>query len=347
MADDQRHGRIFGVLFIITFITSIAALALFQPVLDDPVGYITGGGKDNQIYLGALLEFFLVISNVGTAVVLYPIARRQNEALAIGYVASSNHREHLHRDGDHLRARSRRPAARSSRARDDAAFTLAALKDWTFLFGPGLIVPFGNGLILGYLMYKSGLVPRRMAWLGLIGGPAPLHSRASARSFEWWDAGSTCRASWSSRRSSGRRSSASTAPSGGSGRTLRSSARPGAATPRPHEHRLCTSPVDPSANYYPARGSGCWPCPGWSSRCSFSSAGSRAVATRPTTAHPIRSGRTGRMTTSGRAASVRSRCCSQASCFCTSRRPSELRSGMRKQELAVLRNSLGSRLRVP
>src|SRR6185503_19898608 len=88
MADDQRHGRIFGVLFIITLITSIAALGLFQPVLDDPVGYITGGGKDNQIYLGALLELFLIVSNVGTAVVLYPIARRQNEALAIGYVAA-------------------------------------------------------------------------------------------------------------------------------------------------------------------------------------------------------------------------------------------------------------------
>ena len=88
MADDQRHGRIFGVLFIITFITSIGALALFQPVLDDPVGYIAGGGKDNQIYLGAFLELLLVISNVGTAVVLYPIARRQNEALAIGYVGA-------------------------------------------------------------------------------------------------------------------------------------------------------------------------------------------------------------------------------------------------------------------
>src|SRR4026209_115987 len=88
MADDQRHARIFGVLFIITFITSIGALALFQPVLDDPVGYIAGGGKDNQIYLGAFLELLLVISNVGTAVVLYPIARRQNEALAIGFVAA-------------------------------------------------------------------------------------------------------------------------------------------------------------------------------------------------------------------------------------------------------------------
>ena len=88
MQNDQRHARIFGVLFIVTFITSIAALALFQSVLDDPAGYIAGGGKDNQIYLGAFLEFLLVIANVGTAVVLYPIVRRQNEALAIGYVAA-------------------------------------------------------------------------------------------------------------------------------------------------------------------------------------------------------------------------------------------------------------------
>ena len=88
MEDDQRHGRIFGVLFIITFITSIAALALFQSVLDDPAGYMVGGGKDNQIYLGAFLEFLLVIANVGTAVVLYRVARRQNETLAIGYLCN-------------------------------------------------------------------------------------------------------------------------------------------------------------------------------------------------------------------------------------------------------------------
>jgi Domain of unknown function (DUF4386) len=73
MAEDQRHGRIFGVLFIITFITSIPAYLLFQSVLDDPAGYIAGGGKDNQIYLGVLLELLLIIANVGTAVVLYPI----------------------------------------------------------------------------------------------------------------------------------------------------------------------------------------------------------------------------------------------------------------------------------
>jgi hypothetical protein len=51
------------------------------------------------------------------------------------------------------------------------AYTLKAIKDWTFLLGPGWVVGWGNGLILGYLMYRSGLVPPRAAWLGLVGGP--------------------------------------------------------------------------------------------------------------------------------------------------------------------------------
>ena len=68
----------------------------------------------------------------------------------------------------------------------DLAVSLAALKDWTFLFGPGLVVPFGNGLILGYLMYTSGLVPRRMAWLGLIGGPLLLVGNIGVL-FDWWE----------------------------------------------------------------------------------------------------------------------------------------------------------------
>jgi hypothetical protein len=189
MNDDQRHARIFGVLFIVTFITSIAALALFQPVLDDPVGYVGGGGKDDQIYLGAFLELLLVISNVGTAVVLYPIARRQNEALAMGYVGARIIESTFIAMGiifvlGVVGLRHDLPGAH------DAAFTLAALKDWTFLFGPGLIVPWGNGLILGYLMYKSGLVPRRMAWFGLIGGPLLLFGSFGVL-FDWWDAGST------------------------------------------------------------------------------------------------------------------------------------------------------------
>ena len=66
------------VLFLTTYVTAIGALYLFQPVLDDPVGYIAGGGSDNRILLGALLELLLIIANIGTAVVLFPILKRQS-----------------------------------------------------------------------------------------------------------------------------------------------------------------------------------------------------------------------------------------------------------------------------
>ena len=186
VAEDQRNARIFGVLFLITFLTSIPALALFQPVLDDPAAYIAGGGKDSQIYLGAFLELLLIIANVGTAVVLYPIVRRQNELLAIGYVAARII-ECVFLAAGIIFVLGVVSLRQDSPDAGDLAVSLAALKDWTFLFGPGLIVPFGNGLILGYLMYSSGLVPRRMAWLGLIGGPLLLIGNFGVL-FDWWDA---------------------------------------------------------------------------------------------------------------------------------------------------------------
>jgi hypothetical protein len=188
MSTDQKLARWFGVLFLITFATSIPALGLYQPVLDDPVGYITGGGHDNQIYLAALLEFFLIVSGIGTAVVLYPIAKRQNEVLALGYVASRIIESVFIAMGIifMLGVVSLRHDLSSAH---DAAFTLAALKDWTFLLGPGFF-PLGNGLLLGYLMYRSGLVPRRMTWLGMIGAPLLFLANVGAL-FDWWDAGST------------------------------------------------------------------------------------------------------------------------------------------------------------
>ena len=170
MDEDQRSARIFGVLFIITFLTSIPAVLLFQPVLDDPAGYIAGDGNDSRIYLGAFLEFLLILANVGTAVVLYPIARRQNRTLAIGYVAARII-ECVFLAAGIIFVLGVVSLRQDSPDAADLAVSLAALKDWSFLFGPGLVVPFGNGLILGYLMYRSGLVPRRMTWLGLIGGP--------------------------------------------------------------------------------------------------------------------------------------------------------------------------------
>src|SRR5687768_3716322 len=84
----QTIARVTGVLFLITYITAIpAAFVLYPPVLDDP-RYIVGPGADNSVLLGAFLELVLIVANIGTAVVLFPVLRRVNEILALGYVAA-------------------------------------------------------------------------------------------------------------------------------------------------------------------------------------------------------------------------------------------------------------------
>jgi hypothetical protein len=172
MSLDQKRARWFGVLYLITYVTSIPALFLYEPVLRDPVGYIAGAGHDKRILLGALLELLLILANIGTAVVIVPIMRRRSEELAIGYVTARIIECAFILVGivsvlGIITLRNQVAGA----SEGTVAYTLAAIKDWTFLLGPGWVVGWGNGLILGYLMYRTGLVPRRAAWLGLIGGP--------------------------------------------------------------------------------------------------------------------------------------------------------------------------------
>jgi len=173
MDADQRAARIFGALFILTFVTSIAGALLYGPVLDHK-GFVVNGSADWRIELGALMEVGLVVTNIGTAVVLYPIARRYSETLSLSWVASRIVESTiiavgaisllavvtLHRESG--------AGAGALRLQQE---TLVAVHDWTFLFGPGFCVAIGNGIILGALMYKSGLVPRRMALIGLVAGP--------------------------------------------------------------------------------------------------------------------------------------------------------------------------------
>ena len=168
----QTIARVFGWLFVATFVTSIPAyFILYAPVRDDP-GLITGTGADPtaSVALGAALEVFLIIANVGTAVVVYPILRRQSEIGAVGYLGARLVESMFIAIGiisllTFLFMRQEGTA--------DAAVgeTLVAIYDRAFLVGPGFFAGFANGVILGYLMYRSGLVPRGMAILGLIGGP--------------------------------------------------------------------------------------------------------------------------------------------------------------------------------
>jgi hypothetical protein len=169
---DQKRARVFGVLYLVTYVTSIPALFLYEPMLRHPVEYIAGAGHDNRIFAGALLELLLIIANIGTAVVIVPIVRRQSEGLAISYVMARIFECTFILIGivSVLAIITLRNQAAGA-SEGTVAYTLAAIKDWTFLLGPGWVVGWGNGLILGYIMYRTGLVPRKAAWLGLVGGP--------------------------------------------------------------------------------------------------------------------------------------------------------------------------------
>ena len=172
MSLDQKRARVFGVLYLITYITSIPALVLYEPALRHPAAFVAGGGNVNKIYLGAFLELLLILANIGTAVVIVPIMRRQFEDLSIGYVTARIVESTFILVGILAMlgiATLQQDAAGA--AEGTVAYTLAAIKDWTFILGPGWMVGWGNGLILGYMMYRTGLVPRLATWLGLVGGP--------------------------------------------------------------------------------------------------------------------------------------------------------------------------------
>jgi hypothetical protein len=152
-------------------------------VVDDPRYIVGGGGADNRVLTGAFLELILIIANIGTAVVLYPVLKRVNEILALGYVTARVVECVFIAVGilsllTVLTLRQEATAGADAGSLLGVGESLVALHDWTFRLGPGFFVGVGNGLILGYLMYTSRLVPRGMAVLGLIGGPLIIASGA-------------------------------------------------------------------------------------------------------------------------------------------------------------------------
>jgi Domain of unknown function (DUF4386) len=178
---DGRHtrrvknvGRVFGWFFLATFFTSIPAYFIgYERILDDP-GLITGSGADPTagVATAATLEVFLIIANVATAVIAYPILKRESEIGAVGYV-SARLVEGIFIAIGIVSALAfllmRQEGTAVSDPVPGEAFVAVYYR--AFLLGPGFMAGLANGVILGYLMFRSGLVPRGMAVLGLIGGP--------------------------------------------------------------------------------------------------------------------------------------------------------------------------------
>lgn len=157
-----------GALYLLTFVTSIPALALKQSFLD-------GGEPGPAVALAAVLEILLAIACLGTAVVLLPVLRRHGEIGAFGFLASRGLEAAIIM-ADVVALLSLSTVRGAGVPIDDPAVAaLTALHDWAFLIGPGLMAPI-NALCLGSVLYRSGLVPRAIPLIGLIGAPIQLVS---------------------------------------------------------------------------------------------------------------------------------------------------------------------------
>jgi hypothetical protein len=174
----RRTASIAGALYLVTFLTSVPTLALYRPV-QDHADFVLGAGSATSVLAGASLEVLLALSCVGTAVVLFPLARRQSEEAALGYLASRLVEGGLILVGV-ASVLSIVTLRQDAAASDPASLltagqTLVAVYNRAFLLSQSLM-PAISALCLGWIMYRSGLVPRPIPLLGLVGAPLLLAS---------------------------------------------------------------------------------------------------------------------------------------------------------------------------
>src|SRR3954454_5858419 len=166
-----------GIAYLVTFAASIPQLKLFADVIADPTAYISNPGSNAALQWGSVLEFMTAASGVATAVILYPVTRRVSRTAAIGFVTSRVVEAALILVGVvsilSVLALQQHFAGATGAQADALGVTgesLVAIRQWTFLLGPGVMAGV-NDLLLGYLLYKSGLVGRVIPIIGLVGAP--------------------------------------------------------------------------------------------------------------------------------------------------------------------------------
>src|SRR5947207_1677416 len=164
----RKTALVAGALYLATFV-SIPTLALYGPVHDR--NYIAGTGPDTGVIWGGVLELIVAFACIGTAVVLYPVVKRQNQAVALGFVAARVLEAATIIAG--VVSLLSVVTLRQAGVGPDAVVTgqaLVALYDRTFPLGQSLI-PAANARLLGSRLYRSRLVPRILPLLGFVGAP--------------------------------------------------------------------------------------------------------------------------------------------------------------------------------
>ncbi len=181
MSATRRLAFAAGVFYLLTFAFSIPAYFLYEPVLTDPSYIVGSGGADTRIILGAVLEMLTAVAGIGTAVAAYPVIRRQSEAASLGFVTTRLLEAAVMLVGvlALLTIVSLRQAGAAAGTDTGSVVVvghaLVDVRDHTARLGPGF-VPALNALCFGYVLFRSGLVPRAIPALGLVGAPLLLVS---------------------------------------------------------------------------------------------------------------------------------------------------------------------------
>jgi hypothetical protein len=175
-----------GLFYIGTFIFSIPALGLYKGVLDDP-SFVLGAGSDQGVLWGGLIEVLTALTGIGTAVALYPVLKRYAPSRAVGFVASRTLEAATIVTGvlAVLAVYTLRQGGGDAESLTTTASALVAVKDWSFLMGPGVMASI-NAICFATIVRRSGLVPRWIPTLGIIGAPLLLAS-STATLFGAWD----------------------------------------------------------------------------------------------------------------------------------------------------------------
>jgi Domain of unknown function (DUF4386) len=173
--DGRAYARAGGIFYLLTFAASIPALLMLDPILNNP-DYIVSGGHDTQVTWACFLDFVNALAGIGSAVAVFPVVKRVNESLALGFVMSRMVEAAIIMIGVvALLTVVGVGQDASGGTGDPSALTpigqaLVSGRDWTFLFGPGFMACF-NAVLFGTLLYRSRLVPRIIPTIGLIGAP--------------------------------------------------------------------------------------------------------------------------------------------------------------------------------
>jgi hypothetical protein len=175
MTSTRKTALVAGVFYLITFV-SIPTLALYGPVKNHR-DWILTSGSNTAVLVGAFLEVIVALAGIGTAVTLYPVVKRQNEGVALGFVTARVLEAAMIFTGVvsllslvTLRHDLGGAAGANAAALVTTGASHIAVYNGTMLLGQTLM-PCINALLLGTLMYRSRLVPRVIPMLGLIGGP--------------------------------------------------------------------------------------------------------------------------------------------------------------------------------